>query len=51
MGDAWWWGDVAGVNNALLDRAEWGGLNDGSGAAGEGDGVDAAELDQASAAR
>jgi hypothetical protein len=44
-GDAGWWGDLAGPKNAGLDVGEWGGLDDGAGAAGQGDGVQPAELE------
>jgi hypothetical protein len=45
VGDAGWCGRAAGVNNGLLDCGERGGLDDGPGAAGQGDGVNTAELD------
>ncbi len=38
------WGDLAGAKNAGLDLGERGGLHDGAGAAGQGDGVQSAEL-------
>ncbi len=39
------WGDLAGPKNARLGVGEWGGLDDGAGAAGQGDGVQPAEFD------
>src|SRR5829696_8189803 len=43
-GDSGWWGDPAGAKNAGLGGVQRGGVDGGAGAAGEGDGVDAAEF-------
>src|SRR6476659_5320850 len=43
-GDGRWFGDLTTAVNAGLGGGEWGGVDGGACAAGEGDGVDAAEF-------
>ena len=45
-GDGGGWGDLAGGENAGLGGVERGDVDDAAGTPGEGDGVDAAELDR-----